>query len=103
MAVDSTLLVSSKPSDSNLAVALHPLILLTVSDQITRARLRGFKGPIVGAILGQHKGREITAEFAFPCKVVENTLGQWVLDQEWMERRIQQCAWKRPRLTCGHV
>jgi hypothetical protein len=33
-------LVSSKPSDSPLAVQLHPLVLLTVSDYITRHTLR---------------------------------------------------------------
>src|SRR5947208_1289720 len=84
-------LLSSKPSDSTVTVALHPLILLTASDQITRTRLRGVKGPVVGGILGQQRAREITAEHAFPCSVIEDTTGRWVLDQDWMEKRIEQC------------
>ena len=84
-------LISTKPSDSNLSIALHPLVLLTASDQITRTQLRDLKKPVVGAILGQQKGREITAEHAFPCSMIEDTTGRWLLDQEWMERRIQQC------------
>src|SRR5271170_4786620 len=95
---ESEILLSSKPSDSNLTVALHPLVLLTVSDQITRHQIRGLKAPVVGIILGQQKGREITAEHAFPASVIKDTTGQWILDQEWMERRIQQCQYI---LTCS--
>jgi hypothetical protein len=84
-------LLSTKPSDSNLSASVHPLVLLTVSDQITRHQVRGQKGPIVGALLGQLHGRLVTAEYAFPCKVIEDTEGQWLLDHQWMERRIQQC------------
>lgn len=84
-------LLSSRPSDSNLSASIHPLVLLTVSDQITRHQLRNQEGPIVGAILGQLHGRLVTAEYAFPCKVLEDTEGQWLLDQQWMEDRIQQC------------
>ena len=87
-------LLSAKPSDSNLSASIHPLVLLTVSDQITRHQVRQQKGPIVGALLGQLHGRLVTAEYAFPCKVLEDTEGQWLLDQEWMEDRIQQCEYK---------
>jgi COP9 signalosome complex subunit 6 len=87
-------LLSTKPSDSNLSASIHPLVLLTVSDQITRHQVRQQKGPIVGALLGQLHGRLVTAEYAFPCKVLEDTEGQWLLDQEWMEDRIQQCEYK---------
>ena len=101
MSVAGNPLLSSKPSESNLTVSLHPLVLLTISDQIVRRRLRetegvkGLEDPIVGAILGQQKGREITAEHAFPCSVIEGPTGLWELDQEWMERRIQQCKFSR--------
>lgn len=89
--IPGNLLLSTKPSDSTLSASIHPLVLLTVSDQITRHQLRNQDGPIVGAILGQLHGRLVTAEYAFPCKVLEDTEGQWLLDQEWMEGRIQQC------------
>jgi COP9 signalosome complex subunit 6 len=84
-------LISSKPSDSGLSVSLHPLVLLTVSDQVTRHLVRKQQGPIAGALLGQQKGREITAEYAFPVVLVQNKEGQWQFNEEWMETRIQQC------------
>lgn len=84
-------LISAKPSDSDLTVSLHPLVLLTVSDQITRQSVRKQQGPVAGALLGQQKGREITAEHAFPVALVEASEGQWRFNEEWMETRIQQC------------
>ncbi|KAJ9612014.1 hypothetical protein H2200_003609 [Cladophialophora chaetospira] len=83
-------LVSSKPSESGLTISLHPLVLLTVSDQVTRQSVRKQKDPVVGALLGQQKGREITAEHAFPVALVRGSEGQWKFNYEWMETRIQQ-------------
>lgn len=84
-------LLSTKPTDSNITISLHPLVLLTVSDHITRHRVRRQDGPIVGALLGQQKGRETTVEHAFQCKAITNTTGQVILDQSWFEERLQQC------------
>ncbi|RDW77239.1 hypothetical protein BP6252_05292 [Coleophoma cylindrospora] len=83
------LLSVQKSSDSGLQVALHPLVLLTISDYITRHTLRQQKGPIVGALLGAQKGREITIEHAFECLLVEIE-GEIVLSQAWFEDRLQQ-------------
>lgn len=77
--------LSSQNSDSSLEVALHPLVLLTISDYITRHTLRNQTGPIVGALLGQQNGRDITVEHAFECKVVEDAV-----DPEWFVARLQQ-------------
>ena len=84
-------LVSSKPSESGLTVSLHPLVLLTVSDQVTRQSVRKQEGPVAGALLGQQRGREITAEHAFPVALVRGPEGRWQFNYEWMETRIQQC------------
>jgi COP9 signalosome complex subunit 6 len=81
-------LVSSKPSDSPLAVQLHPLVLLTVSDYITRHTLRQQNGPIVGAIFGQQNGRSFTLEHAFECKLSDNS--DALLDSEWFLKRLEQ-------------
>ncbi|SPO05872.1 related to cop9 (constitutive photomorphogenic), subunit 6 [Cephalotrichum gorgonifer] len=62
------LLSSHQPSDTQ--VILHPLVLLTISDYITRHTLRSQPGPIMGALLGQHNGREITIEHAFECNTI---------------------------------
>ncbi|KAK0111510.1 hypothetical protein ONS95_001864 [Cadophora gregata] len=92
MAVESApnpLISSQKSSDTSLQVALHPLVLLTISDYITRHTLRQQKGPIVGALLGQQNGREITIEHAFDC-LLEQVDGEVVLHQAWFEDRLQQ-------------
>ncbi|KAM3084121.1 hypothetical protein ACMFMG_001773 [Clarireedia jacksonii] len=91
MAVDTQnpLLSAQKSSDSGLQVALHPLVLLTISDYITRHTLRQQTGPVVGALLGQQNGREITIEHAFECLLQETEEGV-ILAPEWFESRLQQ-------------
>ncbi|KEQ71152.1 hypothetical protein M436DRAFT_12125, partial [Aureobasidium namibiae CBS 147.97] len=75
--------------DSSLSVQLHPLVLLTISDYITRHSMRKQEGPIVGAIIGQQNGRTITMEQAFQCKTKE--IGDKVLvDEEWFAERLEQ-------------
>ncbi|PYH41998.1 COP9 signalosome complex subunit 6 [Aspergillus saccharolyticus JOP 1030-1] len=83
-------LVSSKASDSGLHIQLHPLILLTISDHITRHAARCQQGPIVGALLGQHNGREVTLEHAFECLVTEGPNGEAQLPDSWFAERVQQ-------------
>ncbi|PLB43202.1 hypothetical protein P170DRAFT_394651 [Aspergillus steynii IBT 23096] len=83
-------LVSQKSSDSGLHIQLHPLILLTISDHITRHAARGQQGPIIGALLGQQNGREITLEHAFECIVVEGPNGEAQLSQDWFVERVKQ-------------
>lgn len=98
MAVDAQnpLLSGQKSSDSGLQVALHPLVLLTISDYITRHTLRNQKGPVVGALLGQQNGREISIEHAFECLLltVDNEV---VLHKAWFEDRLQQSKALYPR------
>ncbi|KAI9642539.1 hypothetical protein NHQ30_009344 [Ciborinia camelliae] len=77
-------------SDSGLQVALHPLVLLTISDYITRHTLRQQKGPVVGALLGQQNGREITIEHAFECLLQETEENEVKLSPLWFESRLQQ-------------
>lgn len=94
------LLSSQKTSDTGLQVALHPLVLLTISDYITRHTLRQQKGPVVGALLGQQNGREITIEHAFECLLEPVDNGEIILNQAWFEERLQQSmcttsAWPR--------
>jgi COP9 signalosome complex subunit 6 len=83
-------LVSQKSSDSGLHIQLHPLILLTISDHITRHAARSQQGPILGALLGQQNGREITLEHAFECLVQEGPNGEPQLPHEWFNERVKQ-------------
>ncbi|CDM29436.1 hypothetical protein DTO013E5_5225 [Penicillium roqueforti] len=83
-------LVSQKSSDSGLHIQLHPLVLLTVSDQITRHAARQQHGPIIGALLGQQNGREITLEQTFECPVTCGLNDEIILPAAWFEERLQQ-------------
>lgn len=102
MAVDNhnPLLSTQKSSDSGLQVALHPLVLLTISDYITRHTLRQQKGPVVGALLGQQNGREVSIEHAFECLLKTTEENEVILSPLWFEKRLQQSiynphfAWK---------
>jgi COP9 signalosome complex subunit 6 len=92
MANQTDSLLSQKSSDSGLHIQLHPLVLLTISDHITRHVRRGQKGPILGALLGQQHGREITVEHGFECLVVEeDSNGEIQMPNEWFVDRVKQC------------
>lgn len=90
-------LLSAKPSDSGTTVSLHPLVLLTASDQITRHRIRGESQPIVGVLLGQQRGREVTAEHAFAAALQTDASGKYTFNQEWLDQRTQQCKLRNGR------
>ncbi|KAI4193903.1 MAG: hypothetical protein LQ350_008100, partial [Teloschistes chrysophthalmus] len=86
----SSLVSAHNSSDSGLQIHLHPLVLLTVSDLITRHILRQREGPIVGALLGQHNGRDMTLEHAFECQVIAGDPGHVLLHQDWFQTRLMQ-------------
>ncbi|KAJ5512386.1 JAB1/Mov34/MPN/PAD-1 [Penicillium fimorum] len=83
-------LVSQKSSDSGLHIQLHPLVLLTISDQITRHAARQQHGPIIGALLGQQNGREITLEHTFECPVTCGLNDEIILPAAWFQERLHQ-------------
>ncbi|KAF2086492.1 hypothetical protein K490DRAFT_74436 [Saccharata proteae CBS 121410] len=99
---ENQLISSTRASDTSPLVQLHPLVLLTISDYITRHTLRQQKGPVVGAILGQQNGRDITMEVAFECKMipVEDESGGAAIDEEWFNDRLEQykTVYKAPAL-----
>ncbi|EXF77729.1 signalosome subunit [Colletotrichum fioriniae PJ7] len=84
-------LISNQKS-SELQAVLHPLVLLTISDYITRHTLRSQQGPIVGALLGQQNGREITVEHAFDCHTIPKpeVEGGYLLDTGRFGARLEQ-------------
>lgn len=84
------LISTSKASDSGLHVLLHPLVLLTISDHITRHALRRNSGPIVGALIGQQNGREISLQHAFEAQVIRSNNGDMILHEAWFGARLQQ-------------
>ncbi|KAH7328034.1 hypothetical protein B0I35DRAFT_6714 [Stachybotrys elegans] len=84
------LLLSQKSIDTQ--VVLHPLVLLTISDYITRHTLRQQEGPIIGALLGQQNGREITVEHAFECiiRAVPEVRSGYVIDEVQFSERLEK-------------
>ncbi|KKY22975.1 putative cop9 signalosome subunit 6 [Diplodia seriata] len=87
---ENPLLSSTRASDTSPQVQLHPLVLLTVSDYITRHTLRQQPGPVVGAIIGQQNGREITMEVAFEVKLIAGDDGEVRIDDAWFGERLEQ-------------
>ncbi|KAK1834217.1 hypothetical protein QBC39DRAFT_253068 [Podospora conica] len=82
--------LSTHKSDSGLHIVLHPLPLLEISDFITRGYQRDFKGAIVGALLGQQNGREITIEYSFTLKSNKSADGTYQLDELFFNSRLEQ-------------
>jgi COP9 signalosome complex subunit 6 len=82
-------LLSMQKSSDGLQVSLHPLPLLEISDYITRSFQRGYKGALVGALLGEQKGREVTIEHSFTCGVQRKD-GHWSLDTEQFVTRLEE-------------
>lgn len=82
-------LITAKAPDTSLNVQLHPLVLLSISDYITRRALRSQQGPVIGAIIGQQNGRSFTLEHAFECKLDAQD-GNVVLAGEWFQERLEQ-------------
>lgn len=93
MAETSTnpLLSTLRASDTSPTVQLHPLVLLTISDCITRHTLRQQTGPVVGAILGQQNGQDVTMEVAFQAKLNTDDRGEVELDADWFSSRLEDC------------
>ena len=85
-----SLLSAHKSSDSGLIINVHPLVLLTISDYITRHTLRRFTQPIAGALLGQQSGRAVSLEHAFEVLLEPNNEGSYVLHEAWFKERLQQ-------------
>ncbi|CAK1364814.1 uncharacterized protein RHO25_009687 [Cercospora beticola] len=83
-----SLLIPGRP-DTSLNVQLHPLVLLTISDYITRHSIRNQSGPAVGAILGQQNGRSFTLEVAYECKLDDNASSSVQFDADWFMTRLE--------------
>jgi hypothetical protein len=88
---DNSLVSTARASDASPTVQLHPLVLLTITDCVTRHTLRRQKGPVVGAILGAQDGQNITMEVAFQAKLRSSEDGEVALDDEWFSKRIEDC------------
>ena len=95
MSEEEPLLSTDSTSDSSINVQLHPLVLLTLSDHITRQKLQGHDERIIGAIIGEQRGREVSMEAAFICKTVSDPPnGDLLLDEDFFQARLEQCKFR---------
>ncbi|KAK3697246.1 hypothetical protein LTR37_017558 [Vermiconidia calcicola] len=83
-------LITNKASEAALNVQVHPLVLLTITDYVTRHISRQQKTAIVGAIIGQQNGRNFTLEHAYECKTSLQGDGSVAIDAEWFADRLEQ-------------
>lgn len=91
VATTNPLIASDRTTASGLHASLHPLVLLTISDYLTRHILRGSTEPLIGALLGQQKGREITIEHAYDVKILRPEIEkEWKIHETFFVDRLQQ-------------
>lgn len=76
--------LSGEKSTSGFKVALHPLVILTISDYLTRHTLRNQPGPLIGALLGQQNESHVSIEHAFEVNALT---GQ--VDVPWFKSRLE--------------
>ncbi|KAF4126880.1 COP9 signalosome complex subunit 6 [Geosmithia morbida] len=86
---DGNALVSTG-GGSELQAILHPLVLLSISDYVARHTLRSQSGPLVGGLLGQQNGREITIEHAFDVHMISTTSGEYNVEAYHFQKRLEQ-------------
>lgn len=96
------LVTTTAGTDTSPQIQLHPLVLLTISDYLTRHTLRQQNGPVVGAIIGQQTGRDVTMEVAFECKTTALADGRIVFDEVWFLDRLEQCKGFDSDECCRH-
>jgi COP9 signalosome complex subunit 6 len=85
-------LVDESVSETSPHILLHPLVLVSQDDHATRSNVRK-QGPIIGAILGQQNGKDISMEFAFECGSQKlSAQNDYVaLDHEWFSDMLIMC------------
>ncbi len=91
---EESLVVAAKKSSDHRHVALHPLVLLHISDHVTRNVMREQQEPVVGIIMGQESGREVTMEFACDMQVLpmtdEPSKGLFTVKPDFFTKRLHQ-------------
>ncbi|KAI8062850.1 COP9 signalosome subunit 6 [Gongronella butleri] len=89
-------LVSSIESTSGLAISIHPLVLLNVSDHYTRTKLQNPSAVgIYGALLAQQSGRDIDIINSFELNVNADTM---TIDQDYLSTKLDQLKQVFPHL-----
>ncbi|XP_021944566.1 COP9 signalosome complex subunit 6 isoform X3 [Folsomia candida] len=75
----------------SITVSLHPLVIMNISEHWTRTRAQndGKQEQVIGAIIGQHKGRhlEIMNSFELVFQIVDDLI---VIDRDYYRTKEEQ-------------
>uniref|UniRef100_A0A8C2SLX2 COP9 signalosome complex subunit 6 n=1 Tax=Coturnix japonica TaxID=93934 RepID=A0A8C2SLX2_COTJA len=75
----------------SVAVALHPLVILNISDHWIRMRCQeGRPGQVIGALIGRQEGRSIEVMNSFEL-LAHSVDGHVVIDKEYYLYQGEQC------------
>lgn len=77
---------------SDPLITIDPLVVLSLSDYVTRRGLQKEKEtePLLGALLGGLDGKNVAIKVAFKAKVVISKSGEVVIHDPWFTERLQQ-------------
>jgi len=83
---------TATPQSGGLDVALHPLVIINISDHYTRARVQqGADARVYGALLGSQSGRRVDIENSFEMIVAKDAeTNEWRIDGEYVALKLSQ-------------
>lgn len=88
---ESAIVMAATGTPGSITVSLHPLVIMNVSEHWTRNRAQndGVASNVVGAIIGQHKGRhlEIMNSFELVFTVIDDLT---VIDRDYYSTKEEQ-------------
>ncbi len=91
--------IVQKESGSALDIAIHPLMLINISDHYTRTKVStDVKNPrVIGALLGTQSGRsvEITNSFELVYTEIDGAI---ILDTDYLTKKQEQCMRPPPQI-----
>lgn len=88
-----------------LRVKLHPLVLLTITDFVTRHTLTKNTNKLLGVVLGDQDEHTISMRHAFEGKtaILQDHSDAIGFDETWVKDRIQQCKTDSAGISTRHL
>jgi len=74
--------------ESGLSAKLHPLVIMSISDHFTRYRVQSNNSRVVGALMGEQKGRVVDIAGSFEL-IVGDVDRRLVLDQQFLLSKVE--------------
>lgn len=78
-------------ADTATRAQVHPLVLLSITEKITRNVVRAHTVPLLGGIVGHVTSKGVNLEHAFDIKLIRRDDGSgWDIDEEFFRTRVWQ-------------